>query len=178
MGARACVEPGPLEALDQAPAGRILSEAWLRAYVVAHTHHSASERADDQVGSAAADAGRLPPDVDYILTCTATSDPFGLAALASGARANALADVIARGDRPSWLAQVEVGAAPLRLYKVMRQPPQPDARASAECGRLSNYSAGAAGPFVCGPRPRSAMTGMNSIDTKASAAMKIDAVKM
>jgi hypothetical protein len=133
-GALACATHAELARLDAAPSGVILNEFSLGAAILQHTGHSvmAAPYHRNEAGlSATVETFRsegssppasLPAGIDYILVCPGLPEGGFYASHAPvGVRPeDTLASRLARGEAPSWLAPVDIGASSLRLYRVVR----------------------------------------------------------
>ena len=132
---KACTTPETLRTLRAAPTGNILNQfalgsgalVWTDHSVMAAPYHrntegtmtviqtmrSSPERAREVVlGSAA----------DYVLICPATPETaFYAHNAAEGVTPEqTLSAMLGRGEAPEWLTPVDIGASPLKLYRVVR----------------------------------------------------------
>lgn len=132
---KACTTPESFRTLRAAPTGAILNQFALGAGVLVWTDHSvlaAPYHRDVEGTMTVIQALRAGPEqaratvlgsvADYVLICPATPETaFYANNPAEGvAPDDTLSARLGRGDVPDWLAPVEIGTSPLRLYRIIR----------------------------------------------------------
>lgn len=132
---KTCISPEALRTLRAAPRGIILNQFALGAGVLVSTDHSvlaAPYHRDVEGTMTVIQALRADPEqardtvlesvADYILVCPATPETAFYARNAAEGVApdETLSAMLGRGETPEWLAPVDIGASPLRLFRVLR----------------------------------------------------------
>lgn len=132
---KACTTPETFRSLRAAPTGIILNQFALGAGVLVWTDHSvlaAPYHRDVEGTMTVIQALRAGPEqaratvlgsvADYVLICPATPETaFYARNVAAGiVPEQTLSAMLGRGEVPEWLTPVDLGASPLRLYRVVR----------------------------------------------------------
>lgn len=132
---KACTSPEALRTLRAAPAGIVLNQFALGAGVLVWTDHSvlaAPYHRDVEGTMTVIQALRTGPEqardtvigsvADYVLVCPATPETtfYARNAVEGVAPDETLSARLGRGDVPDWLTPVDIGASPLRLYRIIR----------------------------------------------------------
>ena len=134
-GAKACASPEAFRSLAAAPTGVMLNQFALGAGVLVWTEHSVlagpyhrnitgTMTTINALRSRSGSGARIiaASAADYVLVCPASPETRFYAAHGATAlrRRRRCRPCLARGDHPDWLAPVDLGESPLRLYRVIR----------------------------------------------------------
>jgi hypothetical protein len=132
---KACTTPEAFRTLRAAPTGNILNQfalgsgalVWSDHSVMAAPYHRNSEGTMTVIqamrsGVEQARETVLASAADYVLVCPATPETAFYARNAAEGVApdQTLSAMLGRGEVPDWLAPVDLGASPLRLYRIVR----------------------------------------------------------
>jgi hypothetical protein len=132
---KACTTPEAFRTLRAAPTGNILNQfalgsgalVWTEHSVLAAPYHRNTEGTMTVIqamrsGAEQARETVLASAADYVLICPATPETafYARNAAAGVASDQTLSAMLGRGEVPDWLTPVDIGASPLRLYRVVR----------------------------------------------------------
>lgn len=132
---KSCATPEALRTLRAVPKGVMLNQFALGAGVLVWTDHSvlAAPYHRDVEGTmtvisamrASGDQARtiaVQSVADYVLVCPATPETafYARNAAEGVAPEQTLSAMLGRGDVPAWLEPVDIGASPLRVYRIIR----------------------------------------------------------
>lgn len=134
-GSKSCATPEALRTLRAVPTGVMLNQFVFGAGVLVWTDHSvlAAPYHRDVEGTmtviaamrASADRAReiaVKSAADYVLVCPATPETafYARKAAEGVAPEQTLSAMLGRGEAPDWLEPVDIGASPLRVYRIVR----------------------------------------------------------